>query len=176
LDVYRNAYIADADPAALLFLIIQNLNPEALEAFHGSEVARDTNGMLIFVDAWGNPIRFLRWVPGLTDSDLMRRDIPDPTDERAGATGWLLYPLIYSAGPDGIPGIIEGRAIIGTEGINTGILDPFGVPNGAPDGSNRHFDNIHNHQRYRSFFFFFSELGFVGWKDYRITTKNSAIL
>ena len=57
--------------AALLFLIIQNLNPEALDAFRGSEIA-DTNGdgLLEFVDARGNPIHFLRWAPAFPGSDL----------------------------------------------------------------------------------------------------------
>ena len=158
LDFYHAAYNNGADSAALLFLITQNLNPEALEAFHGSEVGRDRSGMLVFLDAWGRPIRFLRWAPGFIDhSDLMHEEIADPTDEREGAPGWLLYPLIYSAGPDGIYGIQEGSAVIGTGGINGGILDPFAIdPDtgwqlGAPDGTNRHFDNIHNHQRHRSF-------------------------
>ena len=156
IEFYWNARngATSPDPAALLFLIIQNLNPEALEAFHGSEVGRDRSGMLVFLDAWGRPIRFLRWAPGfIGNSDLMHEEIADPTDERADATGWLLYPLIYSAGPDGVPGIQEGSAV-----TNGGILDPFAVVNpvdgfqlGAPDGSNKHLDNIHNHQRHRSF-------------------------
>ena len=143
--------------AALLFLIIQNLNPEALEAFRGNEVGRDGSGMLVFLDAWGKPIRFLRWAPGFTDSDLMHETIPDPTDERAGATGWLLYPLIYSAGADGVYGIWTGGEnppppMVGPDGI----LEPFAPPYGEygrphPIGSNRHFDNIHNHQRHRGF-------------------------
>ena len=159
LRFYFNAYfetgVRPPEQATLLFLIIKNLNPEALSAFHGSEVGDpDNNGLLMFVDAWGKPIRFLRWAPGFTDSsDLMHREIPDPTDERAGAEGWLLYPLIYSAGPDGIYGIQEGSAIIGTTGINEGILDPFALLRGQPEppGSQRHLDNIHNHQRHRSF-------------------------
>ena len=157
LEYYREAYnnAAGTSPcrAALLFLIVQNLNPEALEAFHGSEVAANADGLLEFVDAWGRPIQFLRWVPGFLDSDLLRKDIRDPTDEREDAAGWLLYPLIYSAGHDGKYGIDDGGETPPTLG-GDGILDPFDAPYsniGAPDGTKGHFDNIHNHLRYRSF-------------------------
>jgi len=184
--------------AALLFLIIQNLNPEALEAFHGSEVAdTDGDGLLEFVDAWGNPIYFLRWAPAFPDSDLQQNvlkdtdyaprassteknywwrargdlllsamkaaseDHPDPMDERIPKllgdnellVGWFLYPLIYSAGADGVYGIAvditnnAGSPVSPTVG-DEGILDPFKEPLGMPEGS-RHLDNIHNHQWYR---------------------------
>jgi hypothetical protein len=57
--------------AELLFLIIANLNPEALENFHGSEIGDiDGNGLREFHDAWGNPIIFIRWAPAFTGSDL----------------------------------------------------------------------------------------------------------
>ena len=200
---HGTASSAELSSAELLFLIIQNLNPEALEAFHGSEVAdTDGNGLLEFVDAWGSPIRFLRWAPAFSDSDLQQNVLkragytpttnrannrdwwitgrndkssdlwqamktasinhPDPMDERIFDLladpeqpfrgGWFLYPLIYSAGPDGDYGLDdgliedgdEGTAIMGVEGI----LDPFGFPFGMPTGSS-HFDNIHNHQWYR---------------------------
>ncbi|MDR0328966.1 MAG: type II secretion system GspH family protein [Planctomycetaceae bacterium] len=177
--------------AALLFLIIQNLNPEALEAFHGSEVAdTDGDGLLEFVDAWGKPIQFLRWAPAFTDSDLQQnvlalcepkyvpeKDIeknrewwgtwetrkpllqqamvqasinhPDVLDEDVNIIGWFLYPLVYSAGPDGQYGLDDGETIAPTVGEN-GTIDPYAFPFGMPNGSS-HFDNIHNHQWYRSF-------------------------
>jgi len=196
--------------AALLFLIIQNLNPEALEAFHGSEVAdTDGDGLLEFVDAWGRPIQFLRWAPAFTGSDLqqdvvrmagglprpspgvdsprkyneerwwrgwdpaseqrprllraMQRasvDHSDPMDERVniveGVIGWFLYPLIYSAGPDGRYGLAvetidENTRLPVSPSVNPGeILNPFILPYGMPYDSH-HFDNIHNHQWFRSF-------------------------
>ena len=205
LKYYRKAYEkakdtngALSDPsafrAALLFLIIQNLNPEALEAFHGSEVA-DTNGdgLMEFVDAWGKPIQFLRWAPAFHGSDLQpdvfewlenpkydaaqdntswwtqcypndprllaaieeAKEIQtDMLDEREDTiewkkVGWYLYPLIYSAGLDGKYGIEEGENEPPAIG-NEGILDPFRYPFGMPVDSS-HFDNIHNHQWYRSF-------------------------
>jgi len=177
--------------AALLFLIIQNLNPEALEAFHGSEVITGDDGLSVFADAWGNPIQFLRTAPAFHGSDVQpnvlalagyvpgtdkenngkqwtdrypagqplrnamaqaRAMYPDPTDERGGAVGWFLYPLIYSAGLDGKYGLIDenedinGNPVSPTVGVD-GILDPFAFPLGMPFGG--HFDNIHNHQRYK---------------------------
>ena len=201
LNYYREAYKKatasgvpsqpEAFRAALLFLIVQNLNPETLEAFHGNEIA-DTNGdgLLEFVDAWGKPIQFLRWAPAFPGSDsqpdvLAFLDPPydqgndnhdwwiqrdqrlldamasariihaDPTDERENTDewkniGWFLYPLIYSAGPNGNYGIETGEENVPTV-REDGILDPFASPIGMPDGTRSHFDNIHNHQWYRSF-------------------------
>ena len=177
--------------AALLFLIIQNLNPEALEAFHASEVAdTDGDGLLEFVDAWGNPIHFLRCAPAFPGSDVqpdilkmagyahstnqatnrawweareqallnaMQRastDYPDMLDERENTIGWYLYPLIYSAGPDGAYGIAVETTNNGAVQSPTvspeGILDPFMFPYGMPYGT-EHLDNIHNHLWHRSF-------------------------
>jgi len=196
---YTRTHKAGKTPgrAALLFLIIQNLNPEALEAFHGSEVAdTDDDGLLEFVDAWGNPIQFLRWAPAFPGSDMQpdvlallcdpkynpktddddwwidgtdqrlldamaeaKANYPDPIDERENVIGWFLYPLIYSAGPDGKYGIYptdpNGKDVTiespESPKVNPGeIFDPFASPYGMPYGSD-HFDNIHNHQRYRSY-------------------------
>ena len=198
-EVYAEVQRATGKPpgrAALLFLIIQNLNPEALEAFHGSEVAdTDGDGLLEFVDAWGKPIQFLRWAPAFSGSDLqldvvkmagglphtsqganerwwrtketpelrdaMRKasdDHSDPLDERVNydrdVIGWFLYPLIYSAGPDGEYGFavetIDNGVLQSPTVGSDGILDPFAAPYGMRYGSG-HFDNIHNHQWYRSF-------------------------
>ena len=39
--------------------------PNALENFSASDFGEpDHNGCKVFLDAWGNPIRFLRWAPG----------------------------------------------------------------------------------------------------------------
>jgi hypothetical protein len=147
------------------------LNPEALEAFHGSEVITGDDGLSVFADAWGNPIQFLRTAPAFHGSDVQpnvpalagqplhnamvqaRAMYPDPTDEREDAVGWFLYPLIYSAGLDGKYGLIDenednnGNPVSPTVGVD-GILDPFAFPLGMPFGG--HFDNIHNHQRYKA--------------------------
>ena len=140
--------------SALLFLIIQNLNPEALSAFHGSEVAdTDGDGLPEFVDAWGSPIQFLRWAPALTGSDLQQNvwTLAKPTaegwlnnlqkekheacerqpcllglpvDVDKSAFGWFLYPLIYSAGPDKKYGLDVGNLDEG----NGNVLPSNGEP------------------------------------------------
>ncbi len=67
----------------------------------------------VFVDAWENPIGFTREPTGFVpESDLM------------DAADGIVFPLIYSNGPDT------------SEGLDT---------TGAPDGTGDHNDNIHNH-------------------------------
>jgi prepilin-type N-terminal cleavage/methylation domain-containing protein len=85
LQYYRHAYTnikgtSTADQSSvLLFLIIANLNPEALENFHGSEIGDiDGDGLREFHDAWGNPIRFVRFAPAFTDSDLQPNVVVTP--------------------------------------------------------------------------------------------------
>ncbi|MDR2642019.1 MAG: prepilin-type N-terminal cleavage/methylation domain-containing protein [Planctomycetaceae bacterium] len=56
--------------AELLYLIIANLDPEALENFTASEIGdTDGNGLSEFIDGWGRPIAFIRFAPGFTDTD-----------------------------------------------------------------------------------------------------------
>ncbi|MCL2347210.1 MAG: type II secretion system GspH family protein [Planctomycetaceae bacterium] len=55
--------------AKCLYLIIAYTNPEAREKFNDNEIATDDDGLSYFIDGWGNPIYFLRWAPGLVDSD-----------------------------------------------------------------------------------------------------------
>ena len=179
--------------AALLYLIIANLNPESLESFHGSEIGDpDGDGLLKFLDAWGRPIQFLRWAPAFTGSDRQpdvvtnssvitdgisawesgpnggavadtvlagnfRRAVAqmlDPFDLNQSLQSWFLYPLIYSAGPDGVYNLYVGEY---REDPNhdeplsspTSLwMDPFRIPFGLPgtENSGGHFDNIHNHR------------------------------
>lgn len=78
--------------------------------------------------------------PSLYDGIIA--EYPDPLDPamvRAGNSGWVLTPLIYSTGPDGEGGLFE------VDASNPVVTDPFSVGLGAPDGTGGHFDNIHNH-------------------------------
>jgi len=105
--------------------------PDVMENFSETDVAYDPDGsqMKVFVDAWGHPIQFLRWAPGFASGiqplapptaatkDYRMRDQTDPSGVygspkpgpfSAGSGGgrvsgntFALYPLIYSAGPDG---------------------------------------------------------------------------
>jgi prepilin-type N-terminal cleavage/methylation domain-containing protein len=75
-----------------------------------------------FVDAWGQPICFIREPSGFSDSD-----INDAAADNllTGGTG-LYFPLIYSWGPDKTPGLSSTGA--------------------ASGNGNDHLDNIHNHR------------------------------
>lgn len=55
--------------AKLLYLIVTLGNPETREAFHDSEIMTDEDGLSYFIDGWRSPISFMRWAPGLFDSD-----------------------------------------------------------------------------------------------------------
>jgi prepilin-type N-terminal cleavage/methylation domain-containing protein len=84
---YYNAYIAPAlrtppgSPPSLtyqnaetLYLIVSLGFVDELggrDLFNESNIGdADQDGFPEFVDAWGTPIRFLRWAPGFTDSEL----------------------------------------------------------------------------------------------------------
>ncbi len=121
--------------AELLYMIVANSNyngANGLEFFRPSEIA-DTDGDNFpeFIDAWGNPILWIRWPAGYgvvdntsmsaeqirnsrpPDSVLNDRSVPDPldplrTDWRWShpaftnvSKPWMLIPLIISSGPDG---------------------------------------------------------------------------
>ena len=194
----------DHETAECLYFWLTSAIPDAREQFAENEIGDgDGDGWPEFHDGWGNPIEFLRWAPAFEDSDIQqyvpfsatwddRRSASeadhDPFDTRKldiipdpdlGPTspprgGWQLVPLIYSAGPDGIYGIIDGIDSDPTlpgyyyEGnpyyqppvaagdpyqiVNLGRpLDP-NLPNVIPNGpretvsSEDYLDNIHNHR------------------------------
>ncbi len=57
--------------AEFLYMMITFADPEAREKFRDSDIADvDGDGWFEFIDAWGNPIAFLRWAPGFSDSDV----------------------------------------------------------------------------------------------------------
>ena len=122
---------SDANQGAKCLYLIVTLgldDPDALENFSPTDIGDpDHNGCKVFLDAWGNPIRFLRWAPGFvsplqpewtaaSQNDMRMPDQFDPggiyhapTPGSIGPLGggrvwgntFALYPLIYSAGPDG---------------------------------------------------------------------------
>ncbi|MCK9569095.1 prepilin-type N-terminal cleavage/methylation domain-containing protein [Candidatus Pacearchaeota archaeon] len=121
--------------AKLLYLVVTAYDPEASDQFREDEISRHTDDELpVFVDGWGNPIRFLRWAPGLDQSEIQPTVIPiddatsrkkafelspdhlNPTNiVRQGSltaphtteVGWRLLPIIYSAGSDEGYGIYD---------------------------------------------------------------------
>ena len=70
-----NAQTAPDDPvfylfnAKLLYQIVMNGNPEAREMFTERGIAMGDDGKPYFVDAWGEPICFIRWAPAFVGSD-----------------------------------------------------------------------------------------------------------
>jgi prepilin-type N-terminal cleavage/methylation domain-containing protein len=121
---------SDANQGAkcLYLLVTMGLDePDALKNFSTSDIGDpDHSGCKVFLDAWG-PIRFLRWAPGYssplqpqwTTASQHDARMPDQSDPagiyfapKPGSIGpggpgrirgntFALYPLIYSAGPDG---------------------------------------------------------------------------
>lgn len=99
-----------AGSAALLYMIVSIGSPEEMEQFTQAEIGdTDNDGLLEFLDGWGRPIYFLRWAPGFSPySDIQVADSVnhhDPFDPRRTEDAYQLFPLIYSAGPNGEPGL-----------------------------------------------------------------------
>lgn len=172
------------ESAECLYMILQCLpeeNGSSLNFFSSSEIGdKDNDGMREILDAWGNPICFLRWAPGF-ESDRQygkwsidpSRVAPDPYDPARADPRWptsgsvptdgqlfFSFPLIFSAGPDGLYDIAVGDGSFsyfqtGTSTQSPGPYDPFPIFSSAPqmgtqgdlnaDGYQNHFDNLHNH-------------------------------
>jgi prepilin-type N-terminal cleavage/methylation domain-containing protein len=174
-DPVKLGAVAENAAAECLYMIVMSI-PDAAEQFHAGEIGDvDHDGLPEFIDAWGHPIRFLRWPAGFlpandADTNLQDGTTPDPFDPRkvlASQGGYALYPLIYSAGPDGEYDINIGKSP-GAGGdfptpyvLDSGNVNPFkndghgravGLPlnNDATGGDEftdlQHFDNIHNHR------------------------------
>ena len=115
--------------AELLYMIVMR-DCENAEQFRSDEIGDfDGDGLMEFHDAWGHPIRFIRWPAGFvpdTDGDPKndadtRLQSGDPTKDRnpfdttgVATDAFRLVPLIYSAGPDGIFDINIGKGATGT--------------------------------------------------------------
>ena len=159
--VANSAGFGDNYNAELLYLVVTNADPESRAGFSDRDVAdTDGNGLLEFVDGWGRPIWWMRWAPGLESSD--RQPVlpldpanaeldADPFDPLGVGDGWFLVPYVFSAGPDGEPGLMAPTAAT-VEAMNNPFdvnsnldLDNNAFYPGAPDGSKAHKDNIDNH-------------------------------
>jgi hypothetical protein len=101
----------------------------------------------IFIDGWGQPIRFIRWPAGLATDIQEGKSIipegestptnPDPFDPmKVGSpTGYPLFPLIYSHGPD--------KAGLAPSTTANNESNPFVSTYQLTSDDN---DNIHNHR------------------------------
>jgi len=135
--------------AELLYLIVMN-SPDAADQFRESEIGdADGDTLMEFHDAWGNPVRFIRWPAGFVptndaDTALQMANAvhnPDPFDPRGvmarfyGQLGYSLFPLIYSAGPDEIYDINVGWTTAGATYAYAldalGNIDPYAADMGG---------------------------------------------
>lgn len=157
----RNAKIRTNASAELLYMIVMS-TPEGAEEIGGGKTGdTDKDGLPEFLDAWGRPIRFIRWPVGFNDSELQTLDGEKDHDildqrrlDKPGESyrGCKLIPLIYSAGSDGVYDVnIADMYQYDHE------PDPYAdIPDselliGQPfdqhgDGENW-WDNVHNHRR-----------------------------
>ena len=168
------ATVENYGAAKLLYLIVM-AGPG--RDFHWQETevgSPDADGLRVFVDGWGRPIRFIRWPAGFLPKYEGQTDIQlddttaDTFDPQRRCPGYYTYPLVYSAGPDGLFDINIGKnsdestyaykldsstpknldpCQIDGQGKLIGLpLDSKG-PNGeASNGRLDHYDNITNHR------------------------------
>jgi len=154
--------------AECLYMIVMHAQQEDADdrsAIRSDQIGDvDGDGFPEFLDAWGQPIRFLRWCPGFV-SELNKPADHDPFDPRNvypdlvghPEPNFAIYPLVYSSGPDKCYGIVSNtQAGLHYKDQN---LNPCFVPRGAekmmgtPDDlpNEPNFvprgwvDNIHSH-------------------------------
>ncbi len=134
----------------LYLLVTMGLEePDILENFSSDEIGVDTDGYKYFVDAWGNPIAFLRWAPGFVSSlqpkitttaanANLAKDQTDPMGVYGTPPNtFALYPLIYSAGPDGAYDLVDGGPTF-SYASTTPPNDPFNsIKSGTGFGSSQ---------------------------------------
>jgi prepilin-type N-terminal cleavage/methylation domain-containing protein len=160
--------------AECLYLIISMAtgDGEAMEQFTEKSIGDvDQDGALEFVDAWGNPVRFLRWPAGFV-SDLQPLAEPalardpegdhDPFDPfLRDPKAYRLVPLVYSAGSDEVYDVVVNTEVGFAYPGPLGFLDPYTIINPSEpvedqvmrgtqkdvdgDGEQGWADNIHNH-------------------------------
>jgi prepilin-type N-terminal cleavage/methylation domain-containing protein len=137
-------WTSEHQQAECLYMIVASMQDgtrNGLDFFRDNELGdKDGDGMPEIWDAWGNPIRFLRWAPGFP-SPIQAVDVqPDPFDPLKLDPRWKnnnandrhfpsdqsptypdpasgsydatlddpvqLFPLVFSAGPDGLYNVV----------------------------------------------------------------------
>ncbi|GAA4438735.1 prepilin-type N-terminal cleavage/methylation domain-containing protein [Bremerella cremea] len=169
--------------AECLYLILESIqdgDTNGLDFFKESEIGdTDGDGMFEILDGWGNPIIFLRWPFGypIIEPTGVRRDAlsslndlsaPDPFDPLGVLGGKttvsttplvynhpIIFPLIFSAGPDGLYNIRTSPSASYQASTTTPPNNPyFEDTSFSPatrtgmilDASGDELDNITNHQ------------------------------
>jgi prepilin-type N-terminal cleavage/methylation domain-containing protein len=159
--------VTNSAAECLFACVVQSgFSPNALEDFRPNEVGdTDNDGAKEFLDAFGQPIYFIRWAPGYSDPSgrggnlSAIQDVPtvvtanvDPTF----GTTQAMAPLIYSCGADGSTSTISDTTdFYGLERPkNRTTFSPFEFPDvgkplltATPDSPefNAYRDNITNH-------------------------------
>jgi prepilin-type N-terminal cleavage/methylation domain-containing protein len=159
---------SDYQGAKCLYLLISMglEDTDVMENFSEGDIADfDQTGCKVFLDAWGRPIRFLRWAPGFvsplqpakpgtngipaTARDLRMPDQTDPTGVYGvpqnptttvpgKADTFALYPLIFSDGPDGRYDIVSDGGNVNSGNFRYSQTKP---PNNPFAGYGTYADN-----------------------------------
>ena len=120
-------------------------------------IDKDQDNMPEVADAWGNPVEFLRWAPGYDFITPVVKDpvtSPDPFNplkirqNNQSPRDYMIFPLIYSPGPDGQYDINKIAGLAYSE--LTIPCDPYynpGIQAGATlnNAEQVFVDNITNH-------------------------------
>jgi prepilin-type N-terminal cleavage/methylation domain-containing protein len=144
---WATSWTVEHQGSECLYLILASMqdgDKSALDFFTPDEIGdTDADGMKEILDAWGQPIEFLRWAPGYLPSNgaLTTQDptVPDPfdpvkIDPRWASTSvpvkpFALRPLIFSSGPDREGGIVVDRPSATLRySTTTPPNDPYYIP------------------------------------------------
>ncbi len=162
IDVYKENQSAEC----LYLIVTRGLDdPDVLEQFAPDEIGdADGDGMPEFLDGWGRPIYFLRRRRRISlrcsrpSQPITTRSIRCTSSHSTSGTmhSYPLYPLIYSAGPDGKydltadnPAANNGQGIIyskiNNDPFDTNVRTLIGRGDSDGDGEDLSIDNITNH-------------------------------
>ena len=138
-----------ADAECLFMVVMQGGIADCLDCGAlGSSTKGDVDGdgAFEFLDAWGNPIRYVLWPAALElppgGDRFFSTTAPFTVGPVAPAKGGTMRPLVFSGGPDGTNAIrVNGSGNLAAAGTQCG--DPSGSDVGGPDGAGA-TDNITN--------------------------------
>jgi prepilin-type N-terminal cleavage/methylation domain-containing protein len=139
-----------ADAECLFMIVMQGGIADCLDCGALGSSARgdvDGDGAFEFLDAWGNPIRYVLWPAALSlplgSGTFFSTTAPFTSGSVASsAKGGTMRPLVFSGGPDGTNAIrVNGSGNLTAAGLQCG--DPTGSDVGGPDGAGS-ADNITN--------------------------------
>lgn len=164
----KNEHTPDTESAELLYLTVTSSSFGVTTAddgeFSAQEIAdTDEDGLLEFVDAWGNPLRFYRWPTRLFRPDTNLSDnsiIPNLDDGKSVSTYWNLVSsqkldqTTRESDPDDVTR--KRYDIIINKGKNSGAGPRYYFHEGDTDSdgvgdSNRLWSTFHTPYTYHTF-------------------------